>query len=69
MNEEQSHRAAAIYHHLTKLIEYYYIQMESIAEILPEGFDYIATIQKLKEREMTKARSLTKKTKQAKGET
>jgi hypothetical protein len=66
MKEDQAERANTIIWDLRRLMKLYSIQTESILELLPDDFNAIAIIEKLKAKELTKARSMTRKPKEKK---
>lgn len=61
MKEDQAERANTIVWDIRRLIKLYQDQTESVLEMLPDDFNHIAIIEKLKQRELTKARSMTRK--------
>lgn len=61
MQEDQAERANTIIWDIRRLIKLYQDQTESVLELLPDDFNHVAIIEKLKERELTKARSMTRK--------
>jgi hypothetical protein len=63
MPEDMMERANTIIWDLRRLINNYTNQLNATFELLPEDFNSIATIQKLKEAEIKKARALTRKPK------
>ncbi|MFI0477754.1 MAG: hypothetical protein ACH349_01325 [Candidatus Rhabdochlamydia sp.] len=63
MKEDQAERANTIIWDLRRLMKLYKDQTESILEMIPDDFDYVAIIEKLKQGELKKARSMTKKVK------
>ncbi len=69
MKEDQAERANTIIWDLRRLMKLYSIQTESILELLPDDFNAVAIIEKLKAKELTKARSMTRKPKVKKCDT
>lgn len=66
MKEDQAERANTIIWDLRRLIKLYQTQTESILEMLPDDFNAVAIIEKLKAKELTKARSMTRKPREKK---
>lgn len=63
MKEDQAERSNTILWDLRRLMKQYQTQIESVLELLPEEFSVDTIIDKLKNKELTKARSLTRKKK------
>lgn len=63
MQEDQAERANTIIWDLRRLIKLYKDQVESVLELIPDNFDHLAIIEKLKQGELKKARSMTRKVK------
>lgn len=61
MQEDQAERANTIVWDLRRLLKLYKDQLESVLELLPDDFNHEAIIERLKQRELTKARSMTRK--------
>ena len=61
MKEDQAERANTIVWDLRRLINLYKDQTESILEMLPDDFNHEAVIEKLKQGELKRARSMTRK--------
>jgi hypothetical protein len=69
MQEDQAERANTIIWDIRRLIKLYKDQTESVLELLPDDFNHEAIIEKLKQIELTKARSMTRKTRVKKCDT
>lgn len=63
MPEDMAERANTIVWDIRRLISHYQGQLEATLELLPPEFDAVSTIEKLKKAELTKARSLIRKSK------
>lgn len=61
MKEDQAERANTIIWDIRRLLKLFTDQTESVLELLPDDFNHAAIIEKLKQRELTKARSMTRK--------
>lgn len=63
MKEDMNERANTIAWDLRRLLQLYQTQLESVLELLPDDFNAISTIEKLKLAEIKKARAMTRKLK------
>lgn len=63
LKDDQSERANTIIWDIRRLLGLYKIQLESVLELLPDDFNAINTIEKMKRLELTRARSLIRKKK------
>jgi hypothetical protein len=63
MKEDQNERANTMIWEIRRLISLFQKQTDSIMEMLPDDFDAVKVIEKLKEKELTKARAMTRKPK------
>lgn len=63
MKEDQAERSNTMVWELRRLMKLYQNQLESVLELLPDDFNGKAVIDKLKDQELTKARSMTRKQK------
>lgn len=61
MKEDQAERANTMIWDLRRLMNMYKEQTQSVLDMLPDDFNHEAIIEKLKQRELTKARSMTRK--------
>ncbi len=61
LKEDQAERANTIIWDLRRLLKMYQEQTQSVLDMLPDDFNHEAIIEKLKQRELTKARSMTRK--------
>lgn len=68
MKEDQNERANTIVWDIRRLINLYQTQLDSILELLPPEFNCVATIEKLRKAEITKAKAMLKKSKEPKNE-
>lgn len=66
MQEDMNERGNTIAWDLRRLLNLYTKQLESVLELLPDEFNAESTIQKLKQYELKKARSMTRKKKEVK---
>ncbi len=64
MPEDMMEKANTMIWDLRRLINHYMDQLNSALELLPDDFNCVSTIEKLKEIEIKKARSLTRKRKE-----
>lgn len=63
MKEDQAERTNTMIWDLRRLMKLYQEQTTSVLELLPENFNFDAIIAKLKDGELKKARSITRKPK------
>lgn len=61
LKEDQAERANTIIWDILRLLKLYKDQTESVLELLPDDFNHGVIIEKLKQRELTKARSMIRK--------
>jgi len=64
MKEDHAERANTIIWDLRRLMKQYQTQTEQVLEMLPDDFNHEAIIEKLKQGELKKARSMTRKPKE-----
>lgn len=67
MPEDLSERANTIVWEIRRLIKLYHDQTESVLQLLPANFDAVHIIEKLKDKELTRARSIIRKPKENRG--
>jgi hypothetical protein len=66
LKDDQEQRINTILFDLIRLMKIYRDQTESVLELLPDDYNFDTIIAKLKETELTKARSMTRRKKDEK---